>query len=235
MSARHDHEKAERQNGWGKLRHGLMERLPFGHSHGGHGHDGGPDDALQSSDEGIRALKASLIVLLLTALFQAAIVAFSGSVALLADTIHNFGDALTAVPLWVAFALSKRAANRSYTYGYGRAEDLAGVAIVGVIFFSACVAGYQSVVKLVGGSEVSNVGWVAAAAVVGFVGNESWPGGAYPWGSASAAPRWSPTGSTPGRTASPPWPSSSAPSGCGSATPSWTRSSVSASRWRSCS
>lgn len=169
MSGRHGHEH-EKAGRWARLRHGLAELLPFGHHHGGH--DEGPDEALESSEEGIRALKASLVLLMLTALFQAAIVAFSGSVALLADTIHNFGDALTAVPLWVAFSLSRRAANRSYTYGYGRAEDLAGVAIVGVIFFSACVAGYQSVMKLVEGAEVSYVGWVAAAAVVGFVGNE---------------------------------------------------------------
>jgi cation diffusion facilitator family transporter len=163
LSVRHAHEQTGKRGGWAKAYHELVELLPFGHSHGRHGHAEGPDDALESSEEGIRAL---------TALFQAAIVVFSGSVALLADTIHNFGDALTAVPLWVAFALSRRAANRSYTYGYGRAEDLAGVAIVGVIFFSACVAGYESVMKLVEGSEVSNVGWVAAAAVVGFVGNE---------------------------------------------------------------
>jgi cation diffusion facilitator family transporter len=166
------HEQAGKRGGWARLGHGLVELLPFGHSHEGHGHDVGPDDALESSEEGIRALKASLIALMLTALFQAAIVAFSGSVALLADTIHNFGDALTAVPLWVAFSLSKRVATRSFTYGYGRAEDLAGVAIVGVIFFSACVAGYESVMKLVHGAEVSNLGWVAVAAVVGFVGNE---------------------------------------------------------------
>ena len=172
MSGRNDHDKAGKRGGWERVRHGLAEMLPFGHSHGGHAHDEGPVDALESSEEGIRALKASLVALMLTALFQAVIVVFSGSVALLADTIHNFGDALTAVPLWVAFALSRRAATRSYTYGYGRAEDLAGVAIVGVIFFSACVAGYESVMKLVHGAEVSNVGWVAVAAVVGFVGNE---------------------------------------------------------------
>ena len=143
--------------------------MPFGHSHDGHGE---VDETLGSSEAGIRALKLSLAALMLTALFQLGIVAISGSVALLADTIHNFGDALTALPLWLAFVLSRRAANRAYTYGYGRAEDLAGVAIVGIIFFSACVAGYESVVKLIYGSEVSNVGWVAAAAAVGFVGNE---------------------------------------------------------------
>jgi cation diffusion facilitator family transporter len=130
------------------------------------------DDALESSADGIRTLKLSLVGLMLTALFQAGIVFASGSVALLADTIHNFGDALTSLPLWIAFALSRKAANRSYTYGYGRAEDLAGVAIVGVIFFSACVAGYESISKLINGSEVSNLAWVAIAAVVGFVGNE---------------------------------------------------------------
>lgn len=172
MSGRHDHEREGKRGGLAGLRQALVKLLPFGHSHGEHGHDMAPDDALESSEEGIRALKVSLIALMLTALFQAAIVAFTGSVALLADTIHNFGDALTAVPLWVAFSLSKRAATRSFTYGYGRAEDLAGVAIVGVIFFSACVAGYESVMKLVHGAEVSNVGWVATAAVVGFVGNE---------------------------------------------------------------
>ncbi len=127
---------------------------------------------MESNEVGIRALKISLVALMITAVLQAAVVAFTGSVALLADTIHNFGDALTAVPLWIAFALARRSANRSYTYGYGRAEDLAGVAIVGVIFFSACVAGYQSAMKLIYGSEVSYVGWVAVAGVVGFIGNE---------------------------------------------------------------
>jgi cation diffusion facilitator family transporter len=130
------------------------------------------DDALESSEVGIRALKVSLVALMVTALLQSVVVAFSGSVALLADTIHNFSDALTAVPLWIAFALSRWAANRSYTYGYGRAEDLAGVFIVAMIAFSAAVAGYQSVMKLLHGSEVSYVGWVAAAGVIGFIGNE---------------------------------------------------------------
>lgn len=147
--------------------------LPFGHSHGhdSHEHPGGGDEALETS-EGIRALKISLAVLLATALMQAGIVAVSGSVALLADTIHNFSDALTALPLWLAFALSRRVANRRYTYGYGRAEDLAGVFIVGMIALSAVVAGYQSVMKLIEGSEVSYVSWVATAAIVGFIGNE---------------------------------------------------------------
>lgn len=154
---------------WTKLVHNLSHLVPFGHSHES---ADSVDDALESSEAGIRALKISLVALVATALFQLLIVALSGSVALLADTIHNFGDALTALPLWIAFALSRRAANRRYTYGYGRAEDLAGVAIVGLIFVSACVAAYESILKLIHGSEVSNLGWVAAAAAVGFLGNE---------------------------------------------------------------
>jgi Co/Zn/Cd efflux system component len=144
---------------WAKLRDELSHLVPFRDS--GHTHEGveSVDDALESSADGIRALKLSLVGLMLTALFQAGIVFASGSVALLADTIHNFGDALTSVPLWIAFALSRKAANRSYTYGYGRAEDLAGVAIVGVIFFSACVAGYESVSKLSMGGGRGNCGF----------------------------------------------------------------------------
>ena len=168
--AGHEHPDTGRASGgWSRLRHGLSHFNPFGHSHES---ADSIDDALESSEVGIRALKISLVALMLTALFQVAIVAISGSVALLADTIHNFSDALTAVPLWIAFVLSRRAASRSYTYGYGRAEDLAGVFIVGMILLSAIVAGYESVMKLIGGAEVSNVGWVAVAAVVGFLGNE---------------------------------------------------------------
>ena len=129
-----------------------------GHAHGhgdghGHGRPVGPigsvlrphshdaadsiDPALEASAEGIRALKISLVALGATALAQVVIVVISGSVALLADTIHNFSDALTAVPLWIAFVLGRRAATRRYTYGYGRAEDLAGVFIVAMIALSA--------------------------------------------------------------------------------------------------
>lgn len=170
MSGRSGRQKDEHhESRWARLRHELSHLVPFGHAHEA---SESVDDALESNEVGIRVLKISLVALMITALLQAVVVAFSGSVALLADTIHNVGDALTAVPLWIAFALARKASNRSYTYGYGRAEDLAGVAIVGVIFFSACVAGYQSVVKLIYGSEVSHVGWVAAAAVVGFAGNE---------------------------------------------------------------
>jgi cation diffusion facilitator family transporter len=91
---------------------------------------------------------------------------------LLADTIHNFSDALTALPLWLAFVVSRRPANRRFTYGYGRAEDLAGVAIVLIIFASALVALWESYQKLINPTPLRYVGWVMAAAVVGFLGNE---------------------------------------------------------------
>ena len=107
-----------------------------------HSHDAADsiDDAMEANSSGIRALKISLLILLATTVLQAVVVVFSSSVALLADTIHNFSDALTAVPLWVAFILGRRAASRRFTYGLGRAEDLAGLFIVFVVALSAIVA-----------------------------------------------------------------------------------------------
>jgi cation diffusion facilitator family transporter len=139
-----------------------------------HSHDAADsiDAALAASAEGIRALKISLLVLGATALAQLVVVLVSGSAALLADTIHNFSDALTAVPLWIAFVLGRRAATRRYTYGYGRAEDLAGVFIVAMIAMSAVVAGYESIHRLVEPQPVENVGVVLAAGLIGFAGNE---------------------------------------------------------------
>lgn len=131
------------------------------------------DTAMATNERGIWALKVSLVGLGATALFQVVIVALSGSTALLADTIHNVGDAATAVPLWISFALQRRARSRRFTYGYGRTEDLAGVVIVGLIFFSACVAGYESIRKIIEPQPVSHLWWVVAAAVIGFVGNEA--------------------------------------------------------------
>jgi cation diffusion facilitator family transporter len=149
----------------------LREALPFlhGHSHG----EANVDDAMESSARGIWALKVSLVGLGITAIFQLVVVFISGSAALLADTIHNFADALTAVPLWIAFVLGTRAASRRYTYGYGRAEDMAGVAILLMIVFSAGLAGYESFTKLVNPQPLSNVWWVVAAAIIGFLGNEA--------------------------------------------------------------
>ena len=107
-----------------------------------------------------------------TALLQVVIVAFTGSVALLADTIHNFGDALTAIPLWAAFALSRRPPTRRFTYGYGRAEDLAGLAIILMILISAIIASYESIDRLLNPQEVRNLWAVALAALIGLAGNE---------------------------------------------------------------
>jgi cation diffusion facilitator family transporter len=144
------------------------------HFFGGHSHDASDqvDSVLESSRDGIRALKISLVVLFMTAVAQAFVVAASGSVALLGDTLHNFADALTAIPLWVAFTLSRRTANDRYTYGYGRAEDIAGIFIVLVIAASALFAGYEAIDRLLHPETIHNLGWVAAAAVAGFIGNE---------------------------------------------------------------
>ena len=181
---RHDH-RHEHDAGSHDHDHGAG---PHGHAHahrGGvvgfvrhlftpHSHDPADAivDALEGSVQGVHAVKVSFVALLVTALLQGVIVAISGSVALLADTIHNLSDALTAIPLWIAFVIGRRAADRRFTYGYGRAEDLAGLFIVAMIALSAVVAGVESVRRLIDPVEVRNVWWVAAAGLVGFAGNE---------------------------------------------------------------
>ncbi|BFU42868.1 cation diffusion facilitator family transporter [Krasilnikovia sp. MM14-A1004] len=139
-----------------------------------HSHDTADkvDTALETSAAGLRALWISMVVLGATAALQAVVVVWSGSVALLGDTLHNVADALTAVPLGIAFLLGRRAANRRYTYGYGRAEDLAGVVIVITIAVSAALAGWEAVRRLLDPQPVDRLGWVAVAALVGFAGNE---------------------------------------------------------------
>src|SRR5215207_53212 len=150
----HDHDHAHGGGVLGWLRH------TFAHSHDAHEK---VDEAMATNERGIWALKISLVGLGATALFQVVIVLLSGSTALLADTIHNFGDAGTSIPLWVAFSLQRRAASNRYTYGYGRTEDLAGVVIVLVIFFSSMVAGYESIRKLINGESVTHLWWLSAA------------------------------------------------------------------------
>ena len=130
------------------------------------------DAVMEASAEGMRALWISLAVLGATALVQAAVVAASGSVALLGDTIHNAADALTAVPLAIAFIAGRRPPNRRYTYGYGRAEDLAGIVIVLVIAASSALAAYAAITRLMHPRPVSGLAAVAAAALIGFAGNE---------------------------------------------------------------
>lgn len=139
-----------------------------------HSHDAADsvDDTLESTAAGIRTVKIRLLVLGLTALIQIVIVVMSGSVALAADTIHNFADALTAVPLWIAFALGAKPATRRYTYGFGRVEDLAGSFVVAMITMSAIIAGYEAIARLIHPQQIEHVGWVALAGLVGFIGNE---------------------------------------------------------------
>jgi len=141
--------------------------------HGRHDHmHGTVDPTLATSERGIWALKWSFVGLTITAIFQVVVVYFSGSVALLADTIHNFGDAATAVPLWIAFALARRKPSRQFTYGLGRVEDLAGITIVLVILLSGIVAGYESIQRLINPQPVDYLWAVVLASVIGFAGNE---------------------------------------------------------------
>lgn len=139
------------------------------HSHDSHDR---VDHALETSRRGLRALGWSFAALSGTAVAQLVLVLVTGSVALLGDTVHNFADALTAVPLGVAFLLGRRAATRRYTYGFGRAEDLAGVVVVLVVAASAAFAGYESVARLLDPQPVGYPWVVAAAGVIGFAGNE---------------------------------------------------------------
>jgi len=143
------------------------------HRHNVHGHTHGAIDAsIITTQRGIWAIKWSFLGLFATALFQTVIVFLSGSVALLADTIHNVGDAATAIPLWIAFMLARRKPSKRFTYGLGRVEDLAGVAIVLTILFSAIVAGYESLDRLFHPRTVQYLWAVIVASVVGFLGNE---------------------------------------------------------------
>ena len=145
------------------------------HLHGhSHKHDAlVTDKAFLDNQIGIRVVWLALAALTLTSIIQIVIVAWSGSVALLADTIHNIGDGLNSIPLLIAFYLARRVATRRYTYGFGKAEDVAGVFIVLSIAVSAGVVFYESIQKLIDPEPMSNLGWVATAAVIGFLGNEA--------------------------------------------------------------
>jgi cation diffusion facilitator family transporter len=156
------------------------------HEHGHHGHQQSPhasdhrhahthgtaDPVLATTARGIWALQWSLVILSVTAALQLGIVLLSGSVALLADTIHNVGDAVTTVPLWIAFLFARRRVSDRFTYGFGRVEDLAGIVVVLIIVCSAVVTGYEAVNRLLHPQPLVLLGWVAAAGVIGFVGNE---------------------------------------------------------------
>ncbi|GHE72283.1 cation efflux system protein [Streptomyces vinaceus] len=172
MSHHHEHHDGPLR---ARRRHRLAHRLGrLAHAFTPHGHEPAAkvDAAMETSRQGMRTLWQSLGVLGLTTAVQAGVVALSGSVALLGDTVHNAADALTAVPLGIAFVLGRRAANRRYTYGYGRAEDLAGIVVVLTIAASCAFAAYQAVDRLLDPREIGQLWAVAGAAVAGFLGNE---------------------------------------------------------------
>jgi cation diffusion facilitator family transporter len=160
----HDHGHDHDHEDHGFLR-GLFSR---------HKHDSATsiDSALEASERGIRALWVSLVGLGFTAVVQLVVALASGSVALLNDTFHNFADAFTALPLWLAFSLGRRRPSARYPFGYGRAEDLAGGAVVVMIALSAVVAAWEAIDRLVHPTEVRYLGAVIVASVVGFAGNE---------------------------------------------------------------
>jgi cation diffusion facilitator family transporter len=167
----HDHDRGEHEHGsspWARLRHEVSELV------GGHSHDAADqiDDVLEATDAGRRALLVSLVGLTLTAVVQGIVVVLSGSIALLGDTLHNVADALTAVPLLIAFRLGRRPPNSRYTYGYGRAEDLGGLFVIVMIALSSALAGYEAVTRLVHPHTVTDLWAVAGAALVGCAGNE---------------------------------------------------------------
>ena len=153
-----------------------------GHTHHAHGHGhtdehghthGVIDPSIATTARGIWAVKWSFVIMLATAVLQVLVVMWSGSVALLADTIHNFGDATTAIPLWIAFMLARRPSSRQFNYGLGRVEDLAGLVIVLIILASGIVAGYEAISRLIDPRPIGQLWWVAAAGIIGFVGNEA--------------------------------------------------------------
>jgi cation diffusion facilitator family transporter len=171
-----DHTHGHGHEGGHKHDHGASPgpRAKIAHFFRPHSHEAAAkvDAAMETSAEGMRALWFSLAGLGITTVIQAIVVALSGSTALLGDMLHNAADALTALPLGVAFLLGRRPPTRRYTYGYGRAEDLAGVAIVLTIAASSIVAAYAAIGRLIHPQPVSHLWAVAVAALVGFAGNE---------------------------------------------------------------
>ncbi|MGH3797926.1 MAG: cation diffusion facilitator family transporter [Pseudonocardiaceae bacterium] len=165
----HGHGHGPSRRRWAGIVHRLRHALVP------HSHDSldRVDSALESSRRGVRALLLSFAMLMVTAGVQAVVVALSGSVALLGDTLHNVGDALTAVPLAVAFILGRRAATRRFTYGLGRAEDVAGLVVLMMIAISAAVAGYEAVQRLLHPAAVHQLLLVAGAGLIGAAGNEA--------------------------------------------------------------
>jgi cation diffusion facilitator family transporter len=166
----HGHHHHDEVGGRGARRWGdLLKHLIHGHSHDA---QDSFDSELMVSKAGTRALAISFAGLLVTAVAQLIVFMASRSVGLLADTIHNFADALTAVPIGLAFLVARRQPTDRYTYGYGRAEDLAGVTVVAVMAVSAGLAAWEAIDRLIHPRDISHLGWVAVAGGIGFLGNE---------------------------------------------------------------
>ncbi len=163
----HGHGHAWRGGGWARVRHLLVP-----HAHDSNETIQSARSAQESSAQGIRAAWIGLAGMGATAILQVVIVAISGSIALLADTLHNLGHAATTIPLVIAFRIGQRAASKRYSYGYRRAEDLVGLFISLIIGISAAAIVWESVDALVDPREITNLWWVLAAGLVGAVGNE---------------------------------------------------------------
>ncbi|MGJ7440350.1 cation diffusion facilitator family transporter [Aquipuribacter sp. MA13-6] len=161
----HEHEVHQQGSSWlARVKHAVVP----------HAHDA--NDAIQTAEEsardGIRTAWIGLAGMMATAAVQVFIVAISGSIALLADTIHSLGHAATTIPLIIAFRLGRRAPTAKYPYGYRRAEDLVGLFISLVIIATIVLIVWESIDALINPRELTNLGWVFAAGVVGFLGNE---------------------------------------------------------------
>lgn len=156
------------------LRSGAFPKEHHDHTdHSSHAHTHGTlDSTITMTEEGIRAVKWSFLVLLITAGFQFAIVFYSGSIALASDMIHNIADATTAFPLWIAFRLARIKPNARFHYGFGRVEDLAGILIVLIILFSASLAAYEAVNRFFHPQVLGHLRWIVLAGLAGFAGNE---------------------------------------------------------------
>ena len=164
----HDHNHISNNQSWWDR---IAAIFHFGHSH--NQNNLAPDQAFLDNEEGIRTVWLALATLTVTSVLQIVIVLWSGSIALFADTVHNIGDGLNSIPLLIAFYLARRAATRRYTYGFAKAEDVAGIFIVLSIAISAGVIFWESFQKLLNPQPLTNLSWVAAAAVIGFLGNEA--------------------------------------------------------------
>lgn len=160
----HGHDHDHGSGLWARIKHTLIP----------HAHDANEaiQTAEESTQEGIRTAWIGLAGMMATAILQLVIVAVSGSIGLLADTIHNLGHAATTIPLIIAFRLGRRAPSAKYPYGYRRAEDLVGLFISLVIIASIVLIVWESIDALLNPRPLTNLGWVFAAGIVGFLGNE---------------------------------------------------------------